>query len=106
MCSIIKNNPYGIIAVLSTSFGDSSETDRLDCSDPDAAHLEVVYDCDSALAVPIPCSLANDGPLVVEVPEDVSIVAEAVYCTGGEFEVEWRGHFLVDQHIVSPEGTV
>ena len=43
---------------------------------------------------------------MVEAFEDVSILAETVYCTSGEFEVEWRGHVVLEQGIVVPGGTV
>ncbi|CAM9855813.1 unnamed protein product, partial [Ascophyllum nodosum] len=57
-------------------------------------------------ALSLPCLSGGEGPLVVEAFEDVSVLAETVYCTGGEFEVEWRGHVVLEQGIVVPGGTI
>lgn len=43
---------------------------------------------------------------MVEDASDMGTLVETVYCTGGEFEVEWRDHVVVDQGIVIPDGTV
>ena len=82
----------------------SSYTDIFNCLDPDAA--DRVYDCKASPLPPLPCPGDSEGRLVVEKPADVIDVVEAVYCTGGKFEVEWRGNIIVDQDIVVPIGTV
>lgn len=102
LCTTIDNAYYGV------SYGNIlfSDMEILNCLDPEAADREVLYDCGEVPASPPRCLGDHGNLLVVKDPADVHILAETVYCTGGEFEVEWRGHFMVDQGIVVPDGTV
>lgn len=87
-------------------YSSSSYVQMFNCLDPDAADLEELYDCEVSPASALPCPADSNVSLVVEDRDDVNVLAETVYCTGGTFDVEWRGHIVVDQHIVVPNGTV
>lgn len=101
MCTVTEDSNNGF-----EFYSSSSYMERFNCLDPDAADLEELYDCEVSPASPLPCPANNNGSLVVEDNADVNVLAETVYCTGGKFDVEWRGHIVVDQHIVVPNGTV
>lgn len=102
MCTTIDNAYYGV----SYTYFMFSDMEVLNCLDPEAADREVLYDCGEAPVSPPRCLGDHENPLLVTDSADVDILAETVYCTGGEFEVEWRGHVVVDQGIVVPDGTV
>lgn len=101
MCTVIDDPNNGF-----EFYSSSSYMQRFDCLDPDAADLEELYDCEVPPTSSLPCPAESNGSLVVEDHVDVAFLAETVYCTGGKFDVEWRGHIVVDQHIVVPNGTV
>ena len=81
-----------------------SYTAEFDCLDSNAS--DELYGCMASPLSPLPCSGDSDDKLVVEGLADVNVLAETVYCTGGEFEVKWKGHIMVDESIVVPTGTV
>ncbi|CAN0391509.1 unnamed protein product, partial [Ascophyllum nodosum] len=55
---------------------------------------------------PFPCPAAVEQSWVVENTREVQGLAEAVNCSGGTFNVEWRGSIVIDTEIVVFDGTV
>ena len=75
-----------------------------DCLDPNAG--DELHGCIVSPMPPLPCTGDIDNKLVVERLDDVHVLAETVNCTGGAFEVEWKGNIVVDEGIVVPTGTM
>lgn len=72
-----------------------------DCQDPVAG--SALYNCQ---ATPIaPCSADIPVYWVVEDTVSATVLAEAIFCSSGDFHVEWRGHVIVDQPIYVVNGT-
>ena len=75
-----------------------------DCLDP-SAH-EDVYECKAKPPAALPCSSGVQQAWIVETSEQARALAAAVNCSGGSFEVEWRGRVVVDETIYVAGGTV
>ena len=74
--------------------------------DPNAAGSEV-YECEEARPpTGGPCSDDQQRVWVVENSAQARNLAEAINCSGGSFEVEWRGSVVVDKTILVVDGTV
>lgn len=73
------------------------------CLDPNAG--DVLYNCKDALTAASPCSETRQ-PWVVESTLDALALASAVNCSGGFFDVEWRGSVVVEKPIFVIVGTV
>ena len=80
-----------------------SRTD-FDCLDPTAN--EEFYECQAPPPDALPCSEEVQQVWTVENSEQARALAAAVNCSGGLFEVEWRGKVVLDETIPVVGGTV
>ncbi|CAM9804390.1 unnamed protein product, partial [Ascophyllum nodosum] len=78
-------------------------TDGFACLDPDVLDGNMST-CEKTAAPP--CLRGVQRIWVVENATQVQALAEAVHCSGGTFDVEWRGSITVDTEIVIVDGTV
>ena len=78
-------------------------TDGYLCIDPDVLDDDMTT-CKEK--TPFPCPAGIEQSWVVENTRQVQDLAEAVNCSGGTFNVEWRGSIVVDTEIVVFDGTV
>ena len=76
----------------------------LDCLDP--AAQDDLYECSSRPPANLPCAEGVQQAWTVEDSEQARALAAAVNCSGGSFEVEWRGRVVVDETIYVVDGTV
>lgn len=68
------------------------------CVDPDAG--DATSNCGDMSASDVsPCAPDVSRTWVVEDTANVTALAEAMLCSGGRFEVEWRGHVFFDRTI-------
>eukprot|EP00752_Nemacystus_decipiens_P007555 g6749.t1 len=74
-----------------------------DCLDPDTDGE--FYECEAAPPAPLPCSAEVQREWVVDDPSQARALRAAVNCSGGSFEVEWRGTVVVDEPIYVADGT-
>ena len=77
-------------------------TDGFFCVNPDVLNDELTS-CTEIM--PSPCSEGIRTNWVVENTTQAQALAEAVNCSGGSFEVEWKGTIIVDTEIVIEDGT-
>ena len=76
-----------------------------DCFDPAAA--DPLYDCKETPSNASPCPTTDlDKAWIVENATHVRDLAEAARCSGGTFDVKWRGTVDVDETIFIVNGTV
>ncbi|CAM9651378.1 unnamed protein product [Ectocarpus fasciculatus] len=75
-----------------------------DCLDPSAG--DEFYECNSPPPAALPCSAGVQQTWVVDEQEQAHALATAVNCSGGSFEVEWRGTVVMEVPIVIGAGTV
>ena len=78
-------------------------TDGYLCIDPDVLDDDLTT-CKEK--TPFPCPAGVERRLVVETTAQVQALTEAVNCSGGTFNVEWRGSIVVGTEIVVVDGTV
>eukprot|EP00752_Nemacystus_decipiens_P012585 g11145.t1 len=65
-----------------------------------------LYDCQIPPPSPLPCSADAQRAWLVDSSAQAHALAAAVNCSGGSFEVEWKGHIAVDEAIYVVDGTV
>lgn len=87
-----------------TCYNEACEGRSFECLDPSAGRE--VYECEAPPPAPLPCSADMERTWVVNSTRQAVDLAEAVNCSGGSFEVEWRGHVLVQVPIYVADGTV
>ena len=75
-----------------------------DCVDPTAA--DEFFDCKITPPAALPCPAEVQQAWTVESTEQARALAAAVNCSGGSFEVEWRGSVVIDETIHVLDGTV
>ena len=75
-----------------------------DCLDPTAG--DEFYECKDMPPAALPCSAEVQEVWTVENSKEAQALAAAVNCSGGSFEVEWRGQVVVDEPIFVVDGTV
>ncbi|CAN0168925.1 unnamed protein product [Ectocarpus sp. 12 AP-2014] len=75
-----------------------------DCLDPSAG--DEFYECSPPSPEALPCSAEVQQTWVVDEQEQAHALAAAVNCSGGSFEVEWRGTVVMEMPIVIGAGTV
>lgn len=75
----------------------------LDCLDPDAD--DEFYECEAPPPASLPCSAEGQREWVVDDAAQAQALTAAVNCSGGSFEVEWRGTVVVDEPIYVADGT-
>eukprot|EP00752_Nemacystus_decipiens_P009937 g8861.t1 len=79
-------------------------TSIVDCLDPNEE--DVVFECKPPPTSTPPCSAEARQTWVVETSAQARALAVAVNCSGGSFEVEWRGTVVMDKPIFVVGGTV
>eukprot|EP00903_Cladosiphon_okamuranus_P021507 g19772.t1 len=84
--------------------GEACGLSEFDCFDPDAGNE--LYDCQATPPAALPCSTDVQRTWSVENSAQAQALAAAVNCSGGTFEVEWRGRVVVDEAINVVGGTV
>lgn len=72
----------------------------------DCAEDWLIFDCEQPPPAALPCAADAQRMWVVETSAQAQALAAAVNCSGGAFEVEWRGAVIVDQPIYVLDGTV
>lgn len=92
-CACTCRDPSGSIGCWDNTY---------DCADPDAAN--VAYGCRAPPTLS-PCSSDIAPRWVVSDTVSARQLAMAVNCSGGTFEVEWKGTVKVDQTIGIYDGT-
>ena len=75
-----------------------------DCLDPTAG--DEFYECAAKPPAALPCPAEISQAWTVENSDQARALAAAVNCSGGSFEVEWRGRVVVDVTIYVVDGTV
>ncbi|CAM9650623.1 unnamed protein product [Scytosiphon promiscuus] len=108
-CSAINNNPEcdydgGDCCLCTCDSPDCCTTNDLECLDP-SAHEEF-YGCKAPPPAAQPCSADAQRSWVVQSSRQAQDLATSVNCSGGYFEVDWRGHALLDEPIYVVDGTV
>lgn len=108
LCTAENNNiPCGYDGgdcCLCTCSGNACTVNTFDCSDPSGG--EEIYDCKPPQSTSAPCPDGGQSVWVIENTEQARALAEAVNCSGGSFEVLWRGSVVVDETIFVFNGTV
>ncbi|CAN0122023.1 unnamed protein product [Ectocarpus sp. 6 AP-2014] len=75
-----------------------------ECLDPSAN--EELHDCEPSPQLALPCTADAQQTWVVESSTQAQALAAAVNCSGGLFEVEWRGRVVVGEPFYVVDGTV
>lgn len=78
-----------------------------DCLDPLAG--EPIVGCEvlpNELPAVSPCLTGTPQQWVVETTTDAAALADTVLCSGGSFEVKWKGHVSLNRTIYAIHGTV
>ena len=80
-------------------------TSGFNCIDPDAD--DELYACDEIPSeITSPCSDDVEKNWIVENAAQARTLAETTKCSGGSFQVEWRGNISMDQTMHAVDGTV
>ena len=107
-CTAENNNALcgydGGDCCLCSCSGASCLNSAFDCLDPSAG--DEFFDCHTPPPAALPCSAHAQRMWVVETSAQAQALAAAVNCSGGSFEVEWRGNIVVDEPIYVIDGTV
>ena len=74
------------------------------CADPAAG--DELYECKIPWVILSPCSDDVEQNWLIEDTAQARTLAEATKCSGGSFQVEWRGDILIDETIYAIDGTV
>eukprot|EP00752_Nemacystus_decipiens_P009914 g8846.t1 len=85
-------------------FGIACPFSVANCLDPSAE--DVIFECMPPPTTTPPCSAEIQQTWVVETSAQARAFAAAVNCSGGSFEVEWRGTVVVDEPIFVADRTV
>lgn len=108
-CNPESNNPScaydggDCCACTCVKAGYDGRCDYLNCTDPSV--VDSALQCDGQLAdIPF-CSPGIQMEWLVETSEQALALANAVNCSDGEFNVEWRGRVVVQQTIYVGSGT-
>lgn len=75
-----------------------------ECLDPEAD--DELYECEAPPPASLPCSAEVQREWVVDEAAKAQALTAAVNCSGGSFEVDWRGTVVVDEPIYVSDGTV
>lgn len=84
--------------------GIACEFGAFECLDPTAGNE--IHDCKVPPPDALPCPADAQRTWVVEDSAQARALAVAVNCSGGTFEVKWKGSVIVDQAIYVVGGTV
>ncbi|CAM9133326.1 unnamed protein product [Ectocarpus sp. 8 AP-2014] len=86
-----------------TCSGALCQSITFDCLDPDAD--DEFYECEAPPPTALPCSAEVQQTWVVDDSAQAQALASAVNCSGGSFEVEWRGTVVVESVFYVVDGT-
>ena len=75
-----------------------------DCLDPSGG--DELFECQEPPPAALPCSADAQQMWLVENSAQARALAAAVNCSGGSFEVEWRGNVAMEHPIYVADGTV
>ncbi|CAN0042723.1 unnamed protein product [Ectocarpus fasciculatus] len=108
VCNSANNNPScgydgGDCCFCSCSHADCYAS-LFDCLDPGSSNG--FYECQEPSPTTLPCSTEVQQSWVVAESAEALALAAAVNCSGGSFEVEWRGSVVVELPIYVSDGTV
>ena len=108
-CDGINNTPDcgydGGDCCICTCIDSMACTFNFNCIDPDAG--DEMYACDEIPSeITSPCSDHGDQNWIVENATQARALAETTKCSGGSFQVEWRGNISMDETIYAVDGTV
>ena len=108
-CDRINNTPDcgydGGDCCICTCVGSMACTSGFNCIDPDAG--DELYTCDEIPSeITSPCSDHVDQSWIVEDAAQARTLAETTKCSGGSFDVDWRGNISTDATIYAVNGTV
>lgn len=84
--------------------GSACASSPFDCLDP-STHGEF-FNYDAPPPPSLPCSPEVQQTWVVETSSQAQALVAAVNCSGGSFEVEWKGSVIVDAPIYVVDGAV
>eukprot|EP00904_Undaria_pinnatifida_P004259 jgi/Undpi1/13834/HiC_scaffold_9.g03485.m1 len=84
--------------------GSTCASSIFNCLDPDAEYE--FFECKAPPPSALPCSADVQRTWVVDNSAKAKALAAAVNCSGGSFEVEWRGSVVVDGPIYVTNGTI
>ncbi|CAM9191106.1 unnamed protein product [Ectocarpus sp. 13 AM-2016] len=108
LCTTANNNPQcgydGGDCCLCSCSGAACTYSAFECLDPGAE--QELYECHAPPPAVLPCSEKVQQTWVVETSEHAQALAAAVNCSGGLFEVEWKGNAVVNDTIFVGDGTV
>lgn len=66
----------------------------------------LLFDCQQPAPAALPCAANTQRTWVVDTFVQAQAMAAAVNCSGGSFEVEWRGAVIMDGPIYVADGTI
>ena len=89
---------------LCTCSGGGCAFNSFNCLDPDVG--EEIFDCGTPPPILLPCSAGVQRTWLVDTSAQARALAAATNCSGGSFEVEWRGNVVVEKAIHVVNGTI
>ena len=103
-------DPQNLISECDWDGGDccscTCEDDKYACGNDGYLCLDPNKDSTCGEELPSPCSVENEIPSIVENTTQAVALAKTINCSGGTFDVEWKGDIAVDTEIVVSYGTV
>ena len=87
-----------------TCIDNTACTFDFECIDPGAAGAEM-YDCEMPPPAALPCSEDVSQHWVIEDSAQARALVRAINCSGGFFQVEWKGNISIDETISIFDGT-
>ena len=107
-CTINNNSPEcgydGGDCCMCTCIDGSFCSFHFSCTDPDAGNE--LFSCEAPPPTVLPCSVDAKQTWIVEDTADARVLVEAVNCSGGLFQVEWKGNISMDETIYIFDGTI
>ena len=94
----------GTAAYVCTCVNSTACTLDFNCADPGAG--DELFECKMPWVMLSPCSDDVEKNWIVEDTAKARTLAEATKCSGGSFQVEWRGNISMDETIYAIDGTV
>ena len=73
------------------------------CKDPGAG--DEIYECQMSPPAAPPCSADVSQNWIIEDATQARALVEAINCSGGSFQVEWKGNISMDETISVVDGT-
>ena len=106
-CNVYNNLPEcgydGGDCCVCTCVDSTACTFDFDCIDPNAG--AEIHECQMAPPTAPPCSTHVRQNWVIEDAAQARALVEAINCSGGSFQVEWKGNISMDETISVVDGT-